>query len=206
MSVVEKLEKDEAQYCSLNKRVDKVVDLLVDRQKALKTNVTNDVVIETIQSKLQEDELEKEEQLKQKKNVIVFGLEESTSNDAGVRVDEDLESMQSVVSKLELQQEADITKIIRLGRKPDQPDAKPRPLMVTLQSEEAKMELLHMAKNLRKFKEGGLDRIYIYPDMTPKQREARKKLVIELKSRQSNGESGLIIAESRIIKKLIQTE
>ena len=50
-------------------------------------------------------------------------------------------------------------------------------------------------------KEGGLDTVFIYPDLTPKQREARKKLVMELKNRQSNGESGLIIVGSKIVKR-----
>jgi len=40
-------------------------------------------------------------------------------------------------------------------------------------------------------KEGGLDSIFIYPDLKPKQRDARKKLVAEL---------GLMIIGSKIIK------
>jgi len=50
-------------------------------------------------------------------------------------------------------------------------------------------------------KKGGLDSIFIYPDLTPKQRDARKKLVAELKIRQANGETGLMITGSKIIKK-----
>ena len=45
--------------------------------------------------------------------------------------------------------------------------------------------------------------VLVSPDMTPKQREARKKLVAELKDRQSHGETGLIIVGSRIVKKTV---
>ena len=58
-----------------------------------------------------------------------------------------------------------------------------RPLKVSFSSEEAKLDVLKKAKNLRDKKEGGLDKVFIYPDLTPKQREARKKLAAELKSR-----------------------
>ena len=58
-----------------------------------------------------------------------------------------------------------------------------------------------MQKNLKNKNEGGLDTVFSYPDLTPKQREARKKLVAEQKSRQSNGESGLIIVGSKIVKR-----
>jgi len=48
--------------------------------------VTNEEVRETIQTQLQQDEMEKEEKQKRCKNVIVFGLNESASKDATVRV------------------------------------------------------------------------------------------------------------------------
>ena len=159
-------------------------------------------VIETIQSKLQEDGSERDEQLKRKNNVIVFGLEESSSNDASVRIVDDLDKIQSVASQLQMQHDCDITKVVRLGKKQEGEDVNPRPMLVTFQSEEAKIDLLKKAKNLRSMKEGGLNKIFIAPDMTPKQREARKKLVAELKDRQSQGETGLIIVGSRIVKKM----
>jgi len=67
-------------------------------------------------------------------------------------------------------------------------------------SKKDKLDILKETKNLRNKKEGGLDKMFIYPDLTPKQREAQKKLVAELKSRQSNGESRPIIVGSKIVK------
>jgi len=42
---------------------------------------------------------------------------------------------------------------------------------------------------LREKKEGGWAKVFIHQDLTPKQREARKPLVTELKERKANGET-----------------
>ena len=94
--LVQKLEREEAQCGSLNKRVEDVVTMLSERHDEWRSNVANSAVVETIQSKLQEDETEKEEQQKRKNSVIVFGLNESSSDEATVRVVEDVENMESV--------------------------------------------------------------------------------------------------------------
>lgn len=148
---------------------------------------------------MQEDEVEKEEIQKRCKNVIVFGLNESASDDAGVRIADDLEAMQSVIGNLQV--EHDITKVVRLRKKNEQQDAKPRPLLVSLRSEEERVELLKKAKNLKDMEEGGLNRIFILPDLTPKQRQIRKNLVQELKKRQSEGETGLMIVGTKIVRR-----
>ena len=101
--------------------------------------------------------------------------------------------MQEVLSALDLHQEPAISKVTRLGKRAETSDEKPRPLKVVLPTEDAKLEVLKKAKNLKDKKEGGLNTIFIYADLTPKQQESRKKLVAELKSRQANGETGLII-------------
>ena len=198
---LQSLEEKEIERDSLNRKVDEVVALLSDQRDELKEHITNDIVMDRIQNKLTEDEMEKEEQKKRRKSVIVFGLKESCSTDAEVRIAEDAEKVQEVLQELELHQEADISKVIRLGRRAETADGKPRPLKVAFESEDTKSDVLKKAKNLKNKKEGGLDKVFIYQDLTPKQREARKKLVAELKSRQSNGETGLIIVGSKIVKR-----
>jgi len=95
--------------------------------------------------------------------------------------------MQTVIGNLQV--EHDITKLVRLGKKVEDTDAKPRPLLVSLQSEKEKVELLQKAKNLKNMEEGGLNKVFIYQYLTPKQRQIRKNL----KKRQSEGKTGLII-------------
>ena len=192
---LQKIEDRPVDFKDLHQRLENKVDQL----NQTRNNIASDVVIESIHSKLQEDEVEKEEIQKRCKNVIVFGLNESASDDAGVRIADDLEAMQSVIGNLQV--EHDITKVVRLRKKNEQQDAKPRPLLVSLRSEEERVELLKKAKNLKDMEEGGLNRIFILPDLTPKQRQIRKNLVQELKKRQSEGETGLMIVGTKIVRR-----
>jgi len=92
-------------------------------------------------------------------------------------------------------------KIIRLGKKPQQSNEKPRPILLVLDTEEHKKKLLEQAKNLKNRKEGDWDKVYIHQDLTPKQREQRKIVVAELKKRQAAGEPNLIIVNNKITKR-----
>ena len=98
-------------------------------------------------------------------------------------------------------EDASIKKIIRLGKRPEEPDATPRPIKLVMETEADKEQILESAKNLRNIKEGGFARIFIRicQDLTPKEREARKKLVEELKQRRANGEKDLILVNGKIV-------
>ena len=52
---------------------------------------------------------------------------------------------------------------------------------------------------MRKTKKG--ERVFIHPDLTPKERESRKKLLQELRNRNQEGETNLIIVKDRIVEK-----
>jgi len=45
------------------------------------------------------------------------------------------------------------------------------------------------------------NRLFVHQDLTPKQREARRRLVSELKQRQTNGESNLMIVNGKIVQR-----
>ena len=101
--MLQKLEKEEADRHSLNCKVEEVVAMLSDKCDEWKDSITNEIVMEKIQSKLNEDELEKEDQEKRRNSVIIFGLQESGSPEAEVRVAEDVDKMQSVMKGIEIQ-------------------------------------------------------------------------------------------------------
>ena len=44
-----------------------------------------------------------------------------------------------------------------------------------------------------------MDKVFIFQDLTPRQRDKRKKLVQELKDRQQSGEKDLVIAGGKIV-------
>ena len=77
----------------------------------------------------------------------------------------------------------------------------PRVGYVVLDSEDNKINLLKKAKNLREKQEGGWSKVFIHQDLTPRQREARKPLVAELKERKANAEKDLTIFNGKVVKK-----
>jgi len=144
------MEKEKTERCTLTGKVEEVVAILSDKRDEWKDCITGDVVLEQIHNKLTEEELEREDQDKRRNSVIVFGLKESSSPQADVRVADDVEKMQEVIQELDIHQEADICKVIRLGRRAETADEKPRPLKVTLNSENVKLEITKNAKKLEK--------------------------------------------------------
>ena len=87
-----------------------------------------------------------------------------------------------------------VNKAIRLGKKIAN---KPRLMLITLDSEDSKRELLRHATQLRSSTTWG--NVYISPDLTPKEREISRKLRDELKRRREEGEVNLTIRGGKII-------
>jgi len=92
-----------------------------------------------------------------------------------------------------------VDKIIRLGKRLDEVDAKPRPIKAVLASEDQKNKVLRQSKNLRNLQDGDWHKIFIYQDLMAKQREERKKAVQEMKDRQSKGETNLMVVNGRVV-------
>ena len=93
-----------------------------------------------------------------------------------------------------------INKVIRLGKRSTESDAKPRPVKLKLASEEQKHKLLKQTKkNWTKYKEGAFENVFIHQDLTPNQRKKTARTCEAIKKRQSNGERNLMIANWKII-------
>ena len=90
-----------------------------------------------------------------------------------------------------------IVKTAHLGRiNPD----KPRPLLVNLSDSSSRRYLLQNSKILRGNPE--YNKVYISPDLSPKEREANKKLHMELRQHRQGGETNLIIRKGKIVSKI----
>jgi len=68
-------------------------------------------------------------------------------------------------------------------------------------SEEQKDKILRRSKNLRMKYATESNQLFIHQDLTPNQRESRRRLVAELKQRQNNRENNLMIANGRIVQR-----
>lgn len=74
-------------------------------------------------------------------------------------------------------------------------------MKVVFASEEQKDAVLSKAKNVLRKREGASSGIFMHQDLTVKQRKRRQELIAELKHRQSNGETNLMIANWRIVER-----
>ena len=113
------------------------------------------------------------EREKRRNNMIVFNLEESQDEN------EDVASMKNILKSIEAV--VPLVKLVRLGKKGD----RSRPLRITTGSEEEKTRVLRAAAKLRKTK---YKNIYISSDLTPLERERRRKLVVEMKEKNRQAE------------------
>jgi hypothetical protein len=184
------------------KRLEEKVDSIMSRldKSSNETQVVQQSISVAVKEQLQEDREEELELDKRKSNVMIHGVAESSSENADDRIEDDRGQMASMFQVLDCDV-IQANKIIRLGKKPQQSNEKPRPILLVLDTEEHKKKLLEQAKNLKNRKEGGWDKVYIHQDLTPKQREQRKIVVAELKKRQAAGEPNLIIVNNKITKR-----
>jgi len=103
----------------------------------------HDCVEDVLRAQLKED---KEDGIRKRKtSVIIHGLPEPTASIAENRIQEDNEQIEELLHKLE-SDEVTVNKIICLGKRSTESDAKPRPVKLELASEEQKDKLLKQTK------------------------------------------------------------
>ena len=153
-----------------------------------------------VQDALQQDKAEELEIEKRKTNVIVHSLAESQDDNSEHRISDDLAVLSAMFHEAGVQ-DAKAENVVRLGKRATDPIQNPRPMKVVLDSVDSKISLLKKAKNLRLDQEGEWSLIVIHQDLTPKQREARKPLVAELKQRMAQGKQDLVIFYGKVVKK-----
>lgn len=204
--LVEKLEKDrqsedgDGSKEEPQQRIEAKVDALLETVSANRTDshYVHDCVEDAILVKIAEEQEEAEEIRKRKNNVVIFGVPESAESDFERRRTDDEDRLQTVLHLIKCDTTT-VNKIVRMGRRPEQRDAKPRPMLVTMASEKQKDQVLAKSKNLKRSGHEEMDKVFIFQDLTLRQRERRKRLVQELKDRRQRGEGDLIIAGGKIV-------
>ena len=131
---------------------------------------------------------------RRKLNVVVHNLPENDSMMVAERSKRDHDLFKDVI-KEGLNIIINPTRSFRAGKMMAD---KPRLLIVTLENEEVKSELLRMAPQLRHLTTW--KRIYVTPDLSKKEREEGKKLREELVRRRQDGEENIMIKRGRIMK------
>ena len=130
---------------------------------------------------------------KRKKNIVVHNLPESNADTHADRMAEDKEKFSQLV-KDEFHLRVSVSNSFRVGRALP---GKHRLLIVTLDNEETKWDIIRLAPQLRNSELW--PRVYLSPDLTKSEREEGKKLRDELKRRRDGGETNLTIRNCKIV-------
>lgn len=126
---------------------------------------------------------EEKDKDKRKLNLILHNVVEPTADDGQTRKKEDIDHVSDIFHK-SLGVPVQITNAIRLGKRGD----KPRLLKVSVDSLKSKASILRNCTKLRgKDVPGRWSKVFITPDMTPKEREQNKSLRNQLADLNKNG-------------------
>lgn len=136
---------------------------------------------------------EMQERERRSKNIIVVGLPESTNADDSVRNGEDVSSIQKILID-SLSVNSKVAKVMRLGKFFT---GKARPMKVSLESSQEVKEILKNKTRLP-------DKVRVYNDQTPTEKNVLKELGQELARRKENGEQDLIIKYIKGSPKIVQ--
>ena len=141
---------------------------------------------------------EVEQRTRRRNNIIVSGLNLTTSGTLEERNDSDEEKMENLLTQLSLSR-LHIAETRRLGR----PGQGTRSLLkVVFDSFEEKQEILQRARKLREL--DNYKGVYINPDRTPLQQQQHKKLIQEMKTRTEAGEDVTIFRDKVVLRESLK--
>ncbi|KAL4126382.1 hypothetical protein QTP88_010604 [Uroleucon formosanum] len=124
------------------------------------------------------------------RNIIVHGLQESSSNDPTVRIASDIKLLDDNIHPCNLTLPQDL-KLFRLGRKIS---GKPRPLKVVLSSTEMALSFVSVFNSHKRNQLVPSNSISISRDRTLLERQEIRRVYAELENRKKNGEHNISIS------------
>jgi len=172
----------------------------VIEQTKLEASTMKGCVNAAVRVQTREEKEEEEDKERRKCNVIIHGLKEPTATEAEDRREEDFALAEELLHKLSCD-DVSVNHIARLGAPSTDSDSKVRPVKLELASADSRNKVLRNAKNLRRERDASWKNIFLHRDLTPREREARRQLVQELKDRKTAGEANLIIVSGKIVSK-----
>ena len=147
------------------------------------------------QDKKEHDEIER-----RKTSLIIHGVKEPAAAEAQAAKKEDEDNFMELLDDLGCS-DVSVDLMTRLGRRPSGDDDKPRPVKLVVASENQKDKILRRSKNLRNLNNGKYSDVFAHQDLTPNQRERRRQLLQELKTRKDLGETDLVLRNWKIVKR-----
>lgn len=131
--------------------------------------VENNIVSESISEMKERD--------RRKSNLLLFNVEESSAESLEERKSYDTEKVRDLFRELDLTNEVSFSKPVRLPKSKLPKFANnPRPLRITLNSEDERREVLQRLKNAAEGSKVKLKNVYVKRDLTRLERMTRKAL------------------------------
>ncbi len=162
-------------------QVDVDLNLFKQEQKLINEDLVKQ--IKDMNSNVAADNmLELEEREARKNNVILFDIPECSSEDTNTRIQYDRNKALEVLSEIGIK--TDLKRVTRLGKI----TSRKRPLRITVESPQVVKDIMKASSNLARTEDENLKKVSIKKDMTPLEREHRKKLVVLMKSKQSESD------------------
>ena len=118
-----------------------------------------------------EMESERKEREERSANVVVYGMKESEEEEAEKRKEDDTGGFLKMATEIGVDIKGGVEVKFRAGRKRE--DGKPRPMIVKLEDEETRQNLLMNARRLARKDEWKT--VFVSPDLTWQQREEARK-------------------------------
>ena len=121
-------------------------------------------------------------------NLIIHNVEESTAENGQARKDHDLNTVSSTLDQY-VGVKTKVVNALRIGKKrQSESGSKPRLLKITVASEYEKALLLHNCTKLRdKNNPEDIRKIYVTPDLTPREQQQNKALRSQLAEMNKDG-------------------
>lgn len=170
---------------------------LIARVEQLEKGTINKDIDGLVQNITVEEMEEREDRKRRKNNIVLYNLPESDEADPKEREREDNKMCEDLFTNHLKVAGVEIDKVIRLGRKVDHRN---RPVLVKLQQDGKKWDILSNAECLKNETNLVWKKIGIAPDMTKRQRDQNKKLREELQEKRNRGERGWYIKQGQLMR------
>ena len=171
-------------------KASQVTDKIVEIEQEVETGMEK--AKEEVKVEMKEEMREREERAT---NVVVYGVKESEETDPEKRKKHDAEKVKEMAAKIGVTT-GELEVKFRAGKKNDAANSKPRPMIVRVEDDETRENILRNARRLAREEEWKT--VFVSEDLTWKQREeakaAEKKLREEAEKKtekaKNEGKSG----------------
>ena len=174
MAVFEqRLEKSELENEALKEKIEKM-EAQTDQVKTKVGDMEKEIVtgMETAKKEVKEEMTREMKEIEEKaNNLVVYGLKESEKEDAKDRKEEDDNKVKEMVEEIGVEAKGRVEVKFRAGKKVE--GGKPRPVIVRVEDEEMREQLLTHARRLAK--KDDWRNVFVSPDLTWRQREEARK-------------------------------